>query len=137
MVLAALREGRAFRFCEGISMIYLASPYSDPDPKVMERRFQLVCLAAARLMQRGLQIFSPIAHSHPIALAGLLPKGFDYWEKFDRTMLGACDELMVLCLDNWTNSVGINAELKIAEELGIRITYMSANICFEPAPPNP
>ncbi len=98
-------------------MIYLASPYTHPDPEIREARFQAVCRAAAHLMSGGLLIFSPIAHTHPIVLAGDLPKGWDYWEKFDREMIEACEELWILMLPGWEDSAGVQMEMRIAEEL--------------------
>lgn len=47
-------------------MIYLASPYSHPDPAVEELRFEAACEAACKLMQQGHHVFSPIAHTHPV-----------------------------------------------------------------------
>ena len=98
-------------------MIYLASPYSDPDPLICEARFVAVCRAAAELMRKGANIFSPIAHTHPIAQFGL-PKGWEFWEQYDRLYLEACSELWVLMLDGWRESKGITGEIRIINELG-------------------
>jgi hypothetical protein len=98
-------------------MIYLASPYSHPDPAVVEQRFQQVCLASSVLMARGLFVFSPIAHTHPIAMAGKLPTGWDYWQRYDRRMIEACEQFYVLTIDGWQESKGVQAEIGIAREL--------------------
>ena len=108
-------------------MIYLASPYSHPDPAVRQQRFEAVCAAAARMMARGQHVFSPIAHSHPIALAGGLPTGWEYWEVFDRVLIGACAEVRVLMLDGWNHSAGIREETRIALELGKPVLYADPN----------
>lgn len=105
-------------------LIYLASPYSDPDPKVMESRFTVVCYLAAKLMRQGHLIFSPIAHTHPIAVCGELPRGWDFWERYDRAILSACRELWVAKLPGWDRSKGIAAEIGIAKELGLPIIYI-------------
>ncbi len=109
-------------------MIYLASPYSDPSPEVREQRFKAVCKVAACYMSRGELIFSPIAHSHPIALSvGYLhlPTGYDYWGKWNRAMLTTCSKFWVLTLPGWEKSVGVTAERKIAKELGLRTHFIS------------
>lgn len=98
-------------------MIYLATPYSHPDPAVRESRFHLACLIAGRMMANGELVFCPIAHSHPIAEKAELPKGFEYWERFDRTMIRACSKVVICKMEGWTESVGIAAEIRIAEEL--------------------
>ena len=105
-------------------MVYLASPYSSPVPAVREARFRLVCRKAAELMRAGHKIFSPIAHTHPIAVAGELPLGFDFWSEYDREFLEFCDEVWVLCLDGWEESKGVAAEIDIATKLGKPIRYL-------------
>ena len=98
-------------------MIYLASPYSDADPAVEQARFDAVCRAAAALMRQGLLVFSPIAHSHPIARFGL-PRDWAFWQRYDIAFLAQCDELWVLMLAGWESSVGVRAEIDIAREMG-------------------
>ena len=102
---------------------YLAVPYRHSDPKVVEERFNLVNAVAAQMMEDGDFVFSPISHSHPIALAGNLPGDWKYWEKYDRAMLENCRRLVVLCLPGWRESEGVQAEMKIAAELGLPVTY--------------
>jgi hypothetical protein len=104
-------------------MIYLATPYSHPDPAVREQRFQTVNREAARLMGLGMQVFSPISHSHPIAQAGSLPTDWAFWEEYDRTMLQACSTLVVLRAQGWQESSGVKAEMEIAKELRIPIMF--------------
>lgn len=108
-------------------MIYLASPYSDPDPKVQEARWKAACRAASEMMRAGEHIFSPIAHTHPIAEFGL-PGGWDFWEAYDREMLRACCELRVLMLDGWKTSKGVNAEVDIATEMGIPVRFVEVRV---------
>jgi hypothetical protein len=64
-------------------MIYLASPYSHPDPAVRQERYEAVCQAAAELISRGHIVFSPVAHSHTIATYGL-PGDWEFWQRTDR-----------------------------------------------------
>lgn len=103
---------------------YLASPYSHPDPAVREERFQAVCLVAAHLMSLGQVVFSPIAHSHPIALAGELPGDWEYWKSAAETMIRNAEELKVVMLPGWDESKGVAAEIEMAENLGIPISYL-------------
>ena len=108
-------------------LIYLASPYSHANYSVMSERFRAVCSAASRLMRDGYNIFSPIAHTHPIALAGGLPTDFDYWQKYDELILSRCDRLVVLMLDGWEESNGIAMEIEIAKRIGIPVEYINAD----------
>jgi nucleoside 2-deoxyribosyltransferase len=105
-------------------MIYLASPYSHPDATIREARFQAACRAAAALIRAGHAVYSPIAHSHPIAAYGL-PTDWSYWERDARLHLKTRAEVVVLTLDGWRESVGVAAELAIAAELGLPVRYLS------------
>jgi len=104
-------------------MIYLASPYSHPDPEVRRRRFRAACQAAAVLIRQGKIVFSPIAHSHPMTEFGL-PGDWWYWENVCRAQLAACDELYVLMLSGWDTSQGVRAELEIARQRRMPVVWM-------------
>lgn len=105
-------------------MIYLATPYSHPDKRVMEQRFSRACVLAAQLMLEGHIVFSPIAHTHPIAVAGELPRGWEYWEKFDREFIAAASKLVVAKMDGWQESKGVAAEIALAHELGKPVEWI-------------
>jgi hypothetical protein len=105
------------------SLVYLASPYSSPDPSMREERFQAACLAASHLMRVGLHVFSPIAHTHPILQAGKLPDGWEYWKAYDEAILSTCRALAVLQLGGWGSSRGIQGEVAIAQRLKLPTYY--------------
>jgi hypothetical protein len=105
-------------------MLYLASPYSHAQAAVRDERFRAVCAQAAGMMRDGQILFSPIAHTHPILLAGELPTGWDFWERVDRAFLRRCDCLAVLMLPGWQESVGVQAEIAIARELNIPVSFL-------------
>jgi len=108
-------------------VIYLASPYTHPDCDVRQRRFEAACRAAAQWIRQGKTLFSPIAHGHPICRYGL-PLDWRFWQRHARRYLELCDEVVVLTLDGWQQSVGVQAEIAIARELGKPVTFM------DPAP---
>ena len=105
-------------------MIYLASPYSHPDPEIRTYRFHAACSAAARLMRRGHVVFSPIAHGHPLAQHGV-PTDWAYWKRQLSVYLGRCDELVVLTIDGWRESIGVSAEILIAQTLSLPVRYLA------------
>jgi len=105
-------------------MIYLASPYTHTDPKVRESRFHDACKVAGRLMQKGHRIFSPIAHSHPIALSCGLPTEWGFWKKYDMEFLKLCSQLWIIQLKGWNESLGISKEIKISRRLEKPIYYV-------------
>ena len=109
-------------------MIYLASPYSHPDSAIKEDRFVQACKAAGNLIAKGYIVYSPIAHTHPIAVHCNLPTSWDYWAKVDRIMIAMCDTLVVLQLPGWQESRGVIAEIEIAAELGLEIIYLEPDL---------
>ena len=115
-------------------LVYLASPYTDDDPEVMEHRFNAVTKYAATLMRRGIFVFSPISHTHPIAKYGL-PLGWEYWKELDTTMLSKCDSMIVLMLPGYSESKGVTAEIKIMKAYGKKIEWHAVDgTCFQVFP---
>lgn len=113
-------------------MIYIASPYSDPDPAVMEQRFDAVARYAGQLMNEGLVVYSPIVHCHPIAVRVGLPRTWDFWKKFDTEMIRRATELQVLMVPGWRESKGIAAEVEIAKSLGIPVSFVLTKAQLQP-----
>lgn len=105
-------------------MIYLASPYSDSDPSVMEHRFDAVCRKAGELMNAGHVVYSPIAHCHPIAVRVGLPRDWEFWKKFDTEMIKRATQFLVLKLPGWELSRGVKAESEIAAAMGLIVGYI-------------
>lgn len=109
-------------------LAYLAAPYSHPDRTVRVARFDAINKEAAKLMSAGLLIYSPISHTHPIAEAGDLPLGWDFWRAYDTAFIEHSGKLIVLMLDGWRDSKGVTAEIKLAQELGCPIEYIDGQI---------
>lgn len=102
---------------------YLACPYSHPEPTIREARFEKVNQVAAGLMRKGRIIFSPISHTHPIALYAL-PKDWQFWRQYDLVFIQLCKKVIVLMLPGWEESVGVQSEIKIAKSLKKPIEYI-------------
>jgi hypothetical protein len=110
----------------------VCSPYSHPDPEVREQRFQAACDAAAGLVASGELVVCPVAHSHVIAVHGRLPTEWEFWARFDLRLMAACDEVVVLTLQGWRESVGVQAEVRIADELGKPVRYLAPEAARSP-----
>jgi hypothetical protein len=111
-------------------MIYLAIPYTFN----AERSFKIANKVAARLMNEGGIVFSPITHSHPIAdeLDESLRYSQEFWLKQDLAFLRMCDRVALVKIgengaDLIANSKGVQTELKVAYELGLPIHYIEYN----------
>lgn len=91
--------------------VYMACPYSAPTHEEREQRFNQANKAAAAIMMQGHVVFSPISHSHPIAipLGNELSHGF--WLKQDLAFFDWADELWVVKFNGWDRSKGIEIEI--------------------------
>lgn len=104
---------------------YLATPYTDYC-QGRTAAFQHAAEAAAALLRRGLLVYSPIAHSHPIAEHGRLdPCDQHLWMALDLEMLDRCNSLLVVQMPGWNESAGVAAEIAHAEATEKPISYLS------------
>lgn len=109
---------------QGQQKIYLACPYTHKYPAIRMFRFKKVSKFAATLMKEGHLVFSPISHSHQICVEANLPIDFAYWQELDNSFLEWCTVMIVLKLDGWEDSKGIQEEIKIAQFMGKEVIYM-------------
>lgn len=109
-----------------MSYVYLASPYSHPCPAMRECRYLMAMAATAEMIRQGLVVFSPIVHSHPLAVAHDLGLDFKAWEHIDHAMIRACERVIVLKLEGWEESHGVQAEIQYARRKGKTVAYMDA-----------
>lgn len=109
----------------GETLIYLASPYGHTKPlELRQARYEAAVEAEAAMMNAGLMVYSPIVHRHPGALRGLYPHDWEYWRRFDELILSRCDEVHVLTLPGWRESIGVTAEIEIAERMRKAVRYI-------------
>lgn len=106
--------------------IYLAGPYSHPDPAVRQARYDALTEVYAEISRKGLVCYSPITHSHVAAERHGLPLDADYWARANRAFFQACRELWVLKLDGWRESFGVRMEMQWAEQLRMPVRYLPA-----------
>ena len=114
--------------------LYLASPYTSPYPEVRNARVKLASAIAARLMERGYVVFSPITHGHSIAehLPAESAHSHAFWMAQCLPMLADCDLLVVLPVDGWRESRGVAEELAFARLHDIPIfIWQSHDSMFE------
>jgi len=106
------------------NLVYLATPYSHPDKAVRKGRYNLVTQIAAHYSKLGHIIFSPITHSHPMTTYLNMPTTWEFWKRFDFAFLKHCHTIMVVTIDGWETSVGVQAEIAFAKENNIDIIFV-------------
>lgn len=105
-------------------MIYLAGPYTHPDPFIRHLRHEQLRYAAGQLMACGYHVYSPITHGHPVAEVCDLPTEWDYWMHSCLHHIGHCSQVVVLELDGWDDSVGVCTEIETARVHGVPVNYL-------------
>jgi hypothetical protein len=94
-----------------MSYFYLATPYSKY-PGGVEAAYRLACEQTALLLAARIPTFSPIAHTHGVAIHGNLdPLDHSIWMDADYPMMDAAMGLIFLKAESWEQSVGMNIEL--------------------------
>lgn len=103
-------------------MIYLASPYSSPDPLIMKTRFLIAEQVTAGMLANNMWVYSPIVHCHELATKFKLPTDFGFWQRYNREMLRHAETMAVLQIPGWKESKGVQAEIEFARLAGIELT---------------
>jgi hypothetical protein len=99
-------------------MYYLATPYSDLDPTVMEARYLLAMRAQYYLtLQTGKAIFSPIVLYHKMALRFDMPKTADYWFCLNKEYIKSSIAILFCSMPGYEQSSGMFDEFVYAATL--------------------
>ena len=112
------------RLIPSAGYMYLASPYSHPDPFVRESRYLWTMKEMTMMLKEGVAVYSPIVHCHELAKIADLPRTADFWRTYNFIMLGAAETVGMLMLPGWEDSVGMKEECEEGTLKGIRIMYI-------------
>lgn len=104
--------------------IYLACPYTDPNPEIRAERNDRVTAFCAELLNAGHIVFSPITYTHHMAQAHTMPTTWEFWHTLDVSFIAWAEELWVLTLPGWERSTGVAAEIEEARRLDKAVRYV-------------
>jgi hypothetical protein len=111
-----------------LDFYYLATPYSKY-PGGLEEAFKLACRATADLIRAGIRVYSPIAHTHPVAIHGEIdPYDHGIWLPADAPFMHHACGMIVLRAESWEKSYGIKCEIEEFTKAGKPIIYMDPGI---------
>ena len=114
-----------------MSFWYLATPYSKFKDGI-ESANRIACEQTALLIRAGVPTFSPIAHTHPIAIhGGIDPFAHEIWLPADAPLMHAAAGLIVCMMDGWRDSYGIGVEIDTFAKAGKPIVYMEPGVVPE------
>lgn len=103
-------------------MIYVAGPYYDKDPAVIEKRMDAVYAFLAALTAQGKRAVTPML-MHEVVKRYELPNNYEFWGEYSKELLYQCTELYVLCLPGWTKSGGLADEMEFAKKRNMPIKF--------------
>ncbi|MCY4579216.1 MAG: DUF1937 family protein [Chloroflexi bacterium] len=107
-----------FRKFDG-PLIYLAAPLGHPDPSVQQERFDSVNRYCGYLIRQHNLVFSPLSFGASLDEDAISNSA---WYALGLQMLSRCDELRILGLDGWQDSVGVTLETRYARQLRIPVS---------------
>ena len=105
-------------------MIYLASPYSHPDPRVERDRFERVRQYATEQMNLGVLLFSPIVYGFQFHVSGNMAGDHMTWLAFNRHMIYHSTSVQVYMLEGTSESKGVAEELLLARKWNKDVEYI-------------
>lgn len=108
--------------------IFLACPYSHADKDVVHSRFVACNKVAAQIIEAGNVVFSQVSMSHPINLELQKTEKANIgklWAPVDAVFLDIMQELIILDLDGWDKSAGIQREIEFYKARGQRVSLWS------------
>jgi len=112
---------------------YLAHPYTCKDkygehiPGGEEANYNLSNIRAAKLIEQGYLIYSPISHSHPIHTAwpAFVSNNVihNMWYEFDKQYIEQIPFVGIILAPGWEDSEGCKKEKALFERLGREIKF--------------
>jgi hypothetical protein len=101
------RKGKGLLDLRSCGLVYLATPYTKY-PDGMDVAFEAAAIVAGRLMKERVKVYSPVAHTHPLATyAKIDPTDRAIWLPGDEAMMQACHLCAVAELPGWHCSSGV------------------------------
>lgn len=110
---------------------YLATPYSKY-PHGIEAAFRIAVEARGLLVKAGVPCFSPIIHSHPVAvMCDMDPFDHSIWLPSEEPILRGAFGLIMLRAESWELSHGMEVERKDFIENHKPIVWMEVGVVPE------
>ncbi|MCG9133149.1 DUF1937 family protein [Candidatus Poribacteria bacterium] len=104
-------------------IIYFANPYRHKNPNVMQHRFETMRTITAQIIQEQNYIipFTPVVYTHDLSQ---YCEDDQDWVQWDLQFLAKCDAMVVITLDGWEESEGVQKEIEYCKENEIPIMYL-------------
>lgn len=123
-----------------MKLVYIASPYTYKSRFKLLRKFiewlryYQVTKVIGYLQDKhpNIAFIAPITQSHQTAKFMKNKNGeFSYWKNIDFKYIRQCNELWVIALNGWTESLGVKEEINYAAKQRLKIKYFDLNDIYE------
>ena len=105
-------------------LIYLAAPLGHRNPSVRAGRFESANRYFGYLVRERNLVFSPLSLGSSLDATDF-PNSV--WYALGLQFLARCDEMRILALDGWEESVGVGLEIRYARQLRIPIYVVNSD----------
>jgi len=105
-------------------MIYVASPFTDPNPLVEEKRYHQALDYTNGLLNKGYVAFSPIVYGYQFHRKHGRSGDYETWLQLNNTMLFSAEEMHILKIPGWISSKGIAHEIQFAYRHDVPTKYV-------------
>lgn len=107
-----------------MEMTYVSIPYSDSDPAIRQRRMVTFWKACAYLTRQGKAVLSPMTLEPMVMADPTLSTEWDAWKAYAEFLMALCSEMVIVTTDGWTESSGVQGEIIMADQLGLRVVKL-------------
>lgn len=103
---------------------YVGTPYTRYHGG-LEAAFREACRAGAVLLDAGISVYVPIAHTHPLAeFTSADHRDHEHWLAVDRPFMEAAVGMCVVEMPGWDESVGVGYEIAHFQTSGKPIVHL-------------
>lgn len=107
-------------------LVYLAAPYNSHDLKIIQKRMETIYGVISRFIKDDVHIVTPL-FMHEVVKRYDIAGDYLFWERYCLNILKRCDKMVVLCLDGWEDSLGVQGEIEFCSSHNIPYTLLEAN----------
>ena len=104
--------------------VVVVAPFNTPDVELKKKRVHTIAVYCGELFKQGIVPVSALLLGLAIAEHNDLPTDTATWINFNKGQVRSCDEMHVLMLEGYLDSIGVQTEIAEAMELGIKIKYI-------------
>ena len=88
-----------------LNILYIACPYTDPDPFVRQKRAELSMEVAALYVRQGKIVYNPLAsHYMDEQIPEADKPDHEFWMNFNAPFMEICSEMIIIRTEGWERS---------------------------------